>query len=279
MRRQAALIAPLLGEGAVLDLACGIGTQAIGLALLGRPVVARDLSQAMVERGRREAARLGAALVFEVGDMRRARDEDAGRFGAVIAFDNALPHLSGDGDLGAALRAARRALAPGGRFAASIRDYDALAGERPSLDSAATVRRAARPPSGPPGLDLGRRRSRLHLRPPAPARERRLGGPAPPRPLPGAAARRAVPGRRRRRLRAPRVAHARGERLPPAHLPGLLARTAVGNARRARRERRERALSTDARRSRRRRRSSRRRCSRPAIAGAVLGPSPEPSKL
>jgi len=133
--RQADVLAPLVGDGPILDVAAGLGTQAIGLALAGRAVLARDLSPRLVERGRAHAARLGAALLgYEVGDMRQARAEDRARFAAVIAFDNALPHLEDDDALVAALAAARAALAPGGVFVASVRDYDALAARRPAFD-------------------------------------------------------------------------------------------------------------------------------------------------
>ncbi len=135
MVRQAEILAPLVGDGPVLDVAAGLGTQAIGLALAGRAVVARDLSPRLVERGRAHAARLGATLAaYEVGDMRQARAEDRARFGAVIAFDNALPHLDDDAALVAALTAARVALAPGGAFVASMRDYDMLVVQRPAFD-------------------------------------------------------------------------------------------------------------------------------------------------
>ena len=54
----------------LLDCTCGIGTQAIGLALRGYTVHATDLSRAAVERARREAASLGASLTFGVADLR-----------------------------------------------------------------------------------------------------------------------------------------------------------------------------------------------------------------
>jgi hypothetical protein len=73
-------------------------------------VVTRDISPALVARGRAGAARFGVEVPFEVWDMRTARKEDAGRLGAVIAFDNALPHLLADDELHAALRAAHAAL-------------------------------------------------------------------------------------------------------------------------------------------------------------------------
>ncbi|HJZ85931.1 MAG TPA: class I SAM-dependent methyltransferase [Polyangia bacterium] len=136
MRWQGELIAGLLGPAPdpVLDVAAGMGTQALGLALRGLKVRARDLSPALVERGRRQAERLGVAVAFEVADMRVAQAADAGRYGTVIGFDNALVHLLTDRELGAALGAARQALRPGGRFLTSLRDYDALVTDRPALD-------------------------------------------------------------------------------------------------------------------------------------------------
>ena len=129
-----ALLWPL-GTGArVLDLACGMGTQALALAEQGFWVEGRDLSPNLVERARREAAARGLAVRARAGDMREAHPEEAGRFQAVIAMDNALPHLLEDADLAATLQAARAALQPGGRFLASWRDYDALAPQRPAQE-------------------------------------------------------------------------------------------------------------------------------------------------
>src|SRR5688572_5261176 len=53
----------------VLDCACGIGTQAIGLATRGYRVHATDLSPLAIERATREAAALGAHLTLEVADF------------------------------------------------------------------------------------------------------------------------------------------------------------------------------------------------------------------
>src|SRR3954462_5268731 len=62
MRRQAAALDRLIqeqhgpGPHAILDCACGIGTQAIGLALLGHTVHATDLSPNVVAPAPRGAA-------------------------------------------------------------------------------------------------------------------------------------------------------------------------------------------------------------------------------
>src|SRR5689334_12511984 len=62
------LLRGLLGDRllAVLDCCCGIGTQAIGLALSGHRVHATDLSPAAVERAAREARSFGVSITFGV---------------------------------------------------------------------------------------------------------------------------------------------------------------------------------------------------------------------
>lgn len=55
----------------ILDCSCGIGTQAIGLALQGHSVTASDLSSKAVDRARAEAMRMGAIIQdFWVTDFR-----------------------------------------------------------------------------------------------------------------------------------------------------------------------------------------------------------------
>jgi glycine/sarcosine N-methyltransferase len=76
----------------VLDCACGIGTQSIGLAQLGHHVVASDLSHAAVRRGEKEARQRNLQIQFQVSDMTSLKEVEASGFDAVIAIDNALPH-------------------------------------------------------------------------------------------------------------------------------------------------------------------------------------------
>jgi SAM-dependent methyltransferase len=64
--------------------------------------------------------------------MRAVERFVAGPFDAVVACDNALPHLLDDDDLDAALRAIHHVLAPGGLFVASVRDYEAIRREHPT---------------------------------------------------------------------------------------------------------------------------------------------------
>jgi len=130
--RQAAALDSLIREWAgahalrVLDAACGIGTQALGLAALGYEVTALDLSPRLVEEARREARARGLAIELGVADMRWVGEGRRGQFDAVIACDNAVPHLADEVEIGAALRQFRACLRPGGACLVSVCDYAGL---------------------------------------------------------------------------------------------------------------------------------------------------------
>jgi SAM-dependent methyltransferase len=139
VRRQAAaldrLIRGHLGPRplTVLDCACGIGTQSIGLALHGYRVHGTDLSPQAIERARREALGFAVRPSFAVADMRALGAHVEGTFDVVLACDNAIPHLLTDEDLGRALRIMGTKLVEGGLLLASLRDYDRLRVERPRI--------------------------------------------------------------------------------------------------------------------------------------------------
>lgn len=115
----------------VFDCSCGIGTQAIGLALLDYKVHATDLSPNAVSRAEREAQRLGANLSFGVADFRSINKQVEERYNVVISCDNSLPHLLDLEDLKLAMKNIWDKLECGGLFLASIRDYDQLLLEKP----------------------------------------------------------------------------------------------------------------------------------------------------
>lgn len=79
----------------VLDCACGIGTQTLGLARHGYRVLGTDLSSGAVARATREAERLGVSASFAVSDF-RVLDEVVDSYDVVVCCDNALPHLLHD---------------------------------------------------------------------------------------------------------------------------------------------------------------------------------------
>ena len=108
----------------ILDVSCGIGTQAIGLASKGFAVTASDLSKGAVERARKEAAARGLGIDFSVCDMRQAHVHHAGQFDLVISCDNSITHLLGDEEILSALRAMYACVRPGGGCLLTVRDYD-----------------------------------------------------------------------------------------------------------------------------------------------------------
>jgi 2-polyprenyl-3-methyl-5-hydroxy-6-metoxy-1,4-benzoquinol methylase len=134
IRRQRDVLARLLPAPAVgkriLDCSCGIGTQAIGLAMLGFGVEGSDPSGASINRARREAIARGLKVEFRVDDMRTLSTAPIDSYDVVIAMDNAVPHLQSDDDIKRALRAIRARLRSGGIVLISLRDYAPLVAER-----------------------------------------------------------------------------------------------------------------------------------------------------
>ena len=115
----------------ILDCACGIGTQAIGLAAIGYAVTASDVSDGALAEAARRAEENGVKIRFAHADFRALSGPFPERFDIVIAMDNALPHMRTHDDLESAVASIAGRIRPGGIFAASIRDYDRLLEEKP----------------------------------------------------------------------------------------------------------------------------------------------------
>src|SRR5258708_14182520 len=143
IKRQAAVLGSILERELsstklrILDCACGIGTQTLGLASCGYRVAACDLSSAAVKRMCMEASQRRLDGQGFVGDLMDLTLIPEGYFDAVICMDNALPHLDGQDQVAQATTQIRRKLRPGGLFVASIRDYDALVREKPVVQGPA----------------------------------------------------------------------------------------------------------------------------------------------
>lgn len=73
----------------VLDMTCGTGAQAIGLARRGYKVTASDISKGMLRIAKKKAK--GLKIRFHQGDMRTSK---LGRFDAVVVIFNAIAHLT-----------------------------------------------------------------------------------------------------------------------------------------------------------------------------------------
>jgi glycine/sarcosine N-methyltransferase len=142
IERQARVLASLLASRGlnaplrILDCACGIGTQALGFAMRGHRVTASDLSAEAVARAKREAQDRQLDISFHISDMVSLAEIAEDYFDVVAALDNALAHLTPI-QLNHAVRAMGSKLRPGGWFLASIRDYDALIVQKPTIQGPA----------------------------------------------------------------------------------------------------------------------------------------------
>lgn len=115
----------------ILDCACGIGTQAIGLARLGYRVTASDISDAEIVEAKKRAAEANVSIRFEKADFRALNSAFTEKFDIVIAMDNALPHMLTRVDLALAVQSIADKIKDNGIFVGSIRDYDALLADKP----------------------------------------------------------------------------------------------------------------------------------------------------
>ncbi len=136
MARQAdalhGVIQEYLGEETktLVDVACGIGTQSIGLAKLGYQVTASDISSGEIEQAEREATRHQVDVQFQVADMSQAWDIYQRQFDVLIACDNAIPHLLTNEEILQTFKQFHQSVKAGGGCLISVRDYANLKREK-----------------------------------------------------------------------------------------------------------------------------------------------------
>jgi SAM-dependent methyltransferase len=106
----------------ILDVAVGIGTQALGLAVRGYDVIGSDLSPAAVTRARREAEQRGLTIPVSVADFQRLPVRP-GTAPIILCGDNSLPHLASRDAVLSTLEEWYRCIQPGGGCLISMRDY------------------------------------------------------------------------------------------------------------------------------------------------------------
>ena len=112
------------GVTRILDVTCGIGTQALGLASKGYNVVGADISEGALARARKEAEARRYKIPFGAADMRQAHEHPDAPFDLVLSADNAVTHLLTVADILEALASFHRATRPGGGCLVSMRAYD-----------------------------------------------------------------------------------------------------------------------------------------------------------
>lgn len=115
----------------VLDCACGIGTQAIGLARIGYNVTASDISDGEIAEAKTRAENADVKIQFANADFCDLSKTFTEKFDIVIAMDNALPHMLTSTDLERAIKSITNQIKENGIFVGSIRDYDALLKDKP----------------------------------------------------------------------------------------------------------------------------------------------------
>lgn len=116
----------------ILDCACGIGTQAIGLSKLGYNVTASDLSENELKEAQKRSETNEVSITFKQANFCKLSDYFSTQFDIIIAMDNALPHMLTKESLHCAIESIYKQTKEGGIFVASIRDYDKLLDEKPS---------------------------------------------------------------------------------------------------------------------------------------------------
>ena len=130
IKRQAEQLASIIqerwgvGSRRILDVSCGIGTQAIGLAQRGFTVTGSDLSAGAIARAKVEAQRRSVEIDCSICDMRAAYTHHQREFDVTISGDNSITHLLTDDDLLLALRQMHECTRPGGGCLLTVRDYD-----------------------------------------------------------------------------------------------------------------------------------------------------------
>jgi SAM-dependent methyltransferase len=137
--KQGKALASLLGAAGVspgepiLDAACGVGTQTLGLIEQGYQVTASDISPGAIDRLRCELSSRDMHAVLRIDDLRTLGGTPSGAMAAVLACDNSIPHLLSDAEILQAFVSCYRCLRPGGVVVLSVRDYASIPRVNPDV--------------------------------------------------------------------------------------------------------------------------------------------------
>lgn len=116
----------------VLDLTCGVGTQAIGLAMHGHDVTAIDISPGQIAEAEKRAAKIQQELriKFVTGNALNPQASAAGPFDAIISFGNSLPMLGTADAFMSCLKNCYGLLSENGVMLVSMKDHAEVRAEK-----------------------------------------------------------------------------------------------------------------------------------------------------
>jgi SAM-dependent methyltransferase len=139
LHRHAGLLEKAGERAAILDCACGAGTDAIALARAGHRVWASDGSAAMVAKARERARATGVSLTIEHAPWDGLAAVFDRRFDLVFCVGNSIVHAGGEASMTAALAGMGSVLEPDGTLVVDSRNWDKHLVERPANQALAPV--------------------------------------------------------------------------------------------------------------------------------------------
>lgn len=134
-----AAISTLSPGAAVLDCACGIGSDAIKLARMGLAVTASDGSPAMAAEARRRSEQRGVTMPVFQSLWQDLPHRVPGPFDLVLCLGNSIVHTKTRPDRIAALQGIKKVLSPNGTFIVDSRNWELLHKSRPRVVPARKV--------------------------------------------------------------------------------------------------------------------------------------------
>jgi glycine/sarcosine N-methyltransferase len=133
------LIDSLSPNASILDCACGIGSDAIGLAVRGFQVTASDRSAAIVAEAERRAKGMVANVQFATCQWEDLPGRFDDRFDLVLCVGNSISHTPNKFATVRALSAMRAVLKPNGKLLLATRNWEKLRRENVRASVANTV--------------------------------------------------------------------------------------------------------------------------------------------
>lgn len=136
IERHRRLLDALPSGARILDCACGIGSDAIGLARYGYDVTASDGSPAFVAEAERRARAAGVAIPFAACVWEELPHRFREPFDLVLCIGNSISHTPDRSAAVRALTAMRAVLKPGGTLLLDTRNWEKVRRERPRAEVA-----------------------------------------------------------------------------------------------------------------------------------------------